>query len=292
MKTASEFRLAAREALKGKWWLAVGVGIVASILGGQSSGFNVNIELPFPNGSSDTVVPPSVDAVNPSWESIEEGFASILPWIVGVGIFALLLGLVMGVAYFILGSIIGVGYTKFNLNLIDGREATFGNLFAYFSDWKRTTAASLLRALYIFLWTLLAFIVCLVPTVLIALLLADKVISVVCAVIAGILVCLVMLIISLNYAMTDYILAEEPELAASEVIRDAKTLIHGHRWRLFCLQLSFIGWQLLSILFTLGIGHLWIIPYQRTAIADFYREISDTRPVPETDDFEYPFPET
>lgn len=258
MKTASEFRLAAREALKGKWWLAVGVGVVASILGGGSGDTspNINIELPFPNGSSDTIVTPDVNTVNLSWESFQETFANVLPFFVGIGAFALLVALVMGIAYFVLGSIVGVGYAKFNLNLIDRREATFGNLFAYFSAWKRTAIASLLRTLYILLWCILF-------------------------VIPGI-------IAYYSYAMTDYILAEEPSLSASEAIERSKMLMDGNRWRLFCLNLSFIGWDLLCALFTFGIGYLWLTPYKRAAIADFYREISDTRPVPETDELEYP----
>jgi len=49
----------------------------------------------------------------------------------------------------------------------------------------------------------------------------------------------------------------------------------GNRWRLFCLQISFIGWEILSALLTLGIGGLWITPHKQTATAAFYQEISD-----------------
>jgi len=47
----------------------------------------------------------------------------------------------------------------------------------------------------------------------------------------------------------------------------------GNKWRLFCLRLSFIGWDLLCALFTLGIGFLWLNPYKQVAEAAFYREI-------------------
>ena len=63
-----------------------------------------------------------------------------------------------------------------------------------------------------------------------------------------------------SYAMTPYILQENPELTASEAI---------HRSR---LQLSFIGWAFLSIL-TFGIGFLWLQPYYYTAQAAFYEEV-------------------
>ena len=111
MKTAAEFRLAAREALKGKWWLAVGVGILASILGGQSSGFNVNIELP-----ESSEMPNASTPVDP--ETFANAFEQILPMILGIGAFALITGLLFGIAFFILGSVVGTGYAKFDLNLI------------------------------------------------------------------------------------------------------------------------------------------------------------------------------
>ena len=49
----------------------------------------------------------------------------------------------------------------------------------------------------------------------------------------------------------------------------------GNRLRLFCLQISFIGWEILCA-FTLGIGSLWLNPYKQAATAAFYREISGT----------------
>ena len=50
--------------------------------------------------------------------------------------------------------------------------------------------------------------------------------------------------------------------------------MQGYKLRLFCLELSFIGWELLCVL-TLGIGNLWLIPYKRAAIAAFYRDLSN-----------------
>lgn len=73
--------------------------------------------------------------------------------------------------------------------------------------------------------------------------------------------------------MTDYILAEHPELTASEAIAQSKAMMEGNRWRLFCLQFSFIGWDILCAL-TLGIGNLALRPYRHAAEAAFYREIS------------------
>ena len=78
-----------------------------------------------------------------------------------------------------------------------------------------------------------------------------------------------------SYAMTEFILAEHPELTASEAIAQSKEMMTGNRWRLFCLHISFIGWDILCA-FTLGIGNLWLRPYKQAANAAFYREISGT----------------
>ena len=85
-----------------------------------------------------------------------------------------------------------------------------------------------------------------------------------------------------SYAMTEYILAEHPELTASEAIARSKAMMSGNRWRLFCMQLSFIGWDILSAMLTFGIGGLWLTPYKQAATAAFYREITGTeRQIPQ-----------
>ena len=75
--------------------------------------------------------------------------------------------------------------------------------------------------------------------------------------------------------MTDYILADYPELSAGEAISKSKQMMEGNKWRLFCLEFSFIGWSILCS-FTLGIGYLWLTPYKQAATAVFYREVSGT----------------
>ncbi|MFW5583743.1 MAG: DUF975 family protein [Bacteroidales bacterium] len=74
-----------------------------------------------------------------------------------------------------------------------------------------------------------------------------------------------------SYALTPYILLDEPELTARQAIARSCEIMEGRRWKLFCLYLSFIGWGILSIL-TFGIGFLWLVPYMNASIAAFYED--------------------
>ena len=241
MKIAEDFRRIARNALTNKWFIAVAVGLVASILGGIGSNgpeFKVNIDgsnisMNF-NVAGQTIK--SIGTNGGVDSEVGMFILASLPIIIIASLFA-------AVIYFVLGGFIGVGYAKFNLNLVDKKNAAFETLFEYFSRWKTTTIARLLRALYVFLWSLLFII----P-----------------GIVAG-----------FSYAMTDYILAEDPELTADEAISQSKSIMTGNKWRFFCLQFSFIGWDILATL-AFGIGHLWLTPCKQAAYAAFYREVSGT----------------
>ena len=65
---------------------------------------------------------------------------------------------------------------------------------------------------------------------------------------------------------------ERPELSANEAIDLSKAMMKGHKFDLFWLGLSFIGWGVLTIL-TAGIGIFWLMPYMYTAYAAFYQDV-------------------
>lgn len=74
-----------------------------------------------------------------------------------------------------------------------------------------------------------------------------------------------------SYALTPYILLDEPELTAKQAITRSCEIMQGRRWKLFCLYLNFIGWGILSLL-TFGIGILWLVPYMNASFAAFYED--------------------
>ena len=135
---------------------------------------------------------------------------------------------------------IGVAFFNiFRKLLVAGDNNLVSNLFDFSNYWKKI-GGMLLMGILIGLWTLLL-------------------------VVPGI-------IKAYAYAMTPYILDENPELSPSEAIHRSRMMMKGHKFDLFWLHLSFIGWILLGIL-TAGIGYLWLEPYIYTAQAAFYEEV-------------------
>jgi uncharacterized membrane protein len=74
------------------------------------------------------------------------------------------------------------------------------------------------------------------------------------------------------YAMTPYIIADDPEIDAMAAIDKSQEMMRGHKMELFLLHLSFIGWYLLAGL-TFGVGMIFLLPYVKTAEANFYVEL-------------------
>ena len=109
-----------------------------------------------------------------------------------------------------------------------------------FGNWLHHTWGYLLRSIFTFLWALLFLIPGIVK--------------------------------SLSYAMSNYILADYPELSAYKAIKLSQEMMDGHKYDLFYLYLGFVGWYILAI-FTLGIGFFWLIPYVQTAQASFYQDV-------------------
>ncbi len=281
MLVAQNFRERARAALSGRWGLAIGTGFLASLLGagtitsGGSGGGSGSSSSSSGSGgyeSTFTEMPEEVVAI----------FVIVMMIILGI---ALLWALVL----FIIGGPITLGYVKFNLNLVDDNNPQFNDLFSQFSRFGDGFVMQFMRNLFITLWAF-AFVI---PAVILGVVLAvavgaaggsdGAIIMVVFVMFLALIPAIVVTTMKqYSYAMTPYILYENPGMNALKAIEESKKLMNGNKWRLFCLGISFIGWAFLSV-FTCGILGLWLKPYQEAAYAAFYREIKRERygdPVP------------
>lgn len=75
---------------------------------------------------------------------------------------------------------------------------------------------------------------------------------------------------SFSYAMVPYILAENPDISGKDAITLSRKMMDGHKFELFKLYLSFLGWNVLS-LFTLGILDIFFVnPYTTLTLCEYY----------------------
>ena len=76
-----------------------------------------------------------------------------------------------------------------------------------------------------------------------------------------------------EYRMIPYLLAENPNLSWKEAFSISKEMMNGNKWKAFVLDLSFIGWNLLSIL-TLGILSIFYVnPYKFSTNVALYEQL-------------------
>ncbi len=240
--SAKDFRWRAREALKGNWMTVVLTTLVASVFGasvGVGNQLVSPIQLitrfsPYADQNANINYQFDHGYMDPASDQMISAIAGVSAIVIGIGLF-------FAVISILLGAVISLGLCQYNLKLIDGEIPEMGILFSNFSNWGNAVWLVIRRGLYIFLWSLLL-------------------------VIPGI-------IKAYSYAMSVFILSENPEISPKEAMEVSQKMMQGNKWRLFCLELSFIGWDILNF-FTLGIGSLWLGPYKNAAFASFYDEVS------------------
>lgn len=76
-----------------------------------------------------------------------------------------------------------------------------------------------------------------------------------------------------SYKMVPYILYDHPELSATEAITYSRKMMDGHKWSAFVLDLSFIGWGLLSLITGGLVGLFWTNPYMMSTEAALYEKL-------------------
>lgn len=132
--------------------------------------------------------------------------------------------------------------------LFDKQEPEIQDLFEGFKRFVEAFLVSLLKNIFITLWSLLFIIPGIVK--------------------------------SYSYAMSEYIAYDNPGMAPDVAITESRKLMNGHKWELFCLDFSYIGWLILCSL-TFGILTLWVGPRMMAAKYAFYLHITgkDETPV-------------
>ena len=137
------------------------------------------------------------------------------------------------------------GVYSFFLIMARGGEVKIDTMFTdTFANFLKKWGAMLLTALYTWLWGLLFIIPGIVK--------------------------------SYAYAMTNYIMLDNPEMSVTDAIKESQKMMKGYKWKLFCLDLSFILWCML-IPFTCGLLSLYVFPLMQASRAQFYKELKEIK---------------
>lgn len=225
---------------------------------------------------------------------------------------ALTMGAIASVATVLLPLLIGgpvaVGYEKFRLDAIDGKPLKLDALFAAF---RTCFGKSVLAQVVYFLISLVAAIPTILPAGFIVVTLfgagvwesmpqsfadptaaalptiPEEIVPVLglgfLLLLAGsILTMLLQLVIYYRYVFAVTILAEFPETSVTDAFRNSASMMKGRKWKLFCLDCSFMGWVLLTLLAgccTCGLGAvvaiLFLAPYCEHAHTAFYDDVAN-----------------
>lgn len=79
-----------------------------------------------------------------------------------------------------------------------------------------------------------------------------------------------------SYYFVDYIIMENPSLSPIQTLKLSKQMMKGHKWELFLLMLSFIGWELLSAITLEILKPLFLKPYQELCFSKYYLTVKDS----------------
>ena len=143
----------------------------------------------------------------------------------------------------ILRSIVGAGFILFLLNTIRGAGACLENLLDGFGFFLKIIGLTILEYIFITLWSLLLIF-------------------------PG-------FIAAYRYSMAIYLLVDDPSRSPLECLRLSKEMMKGHKWELFVLDLSFIGWGFLAMLPLVGYAvQVWTVPYISMTKALYYEKLS------------------
>ena len=153
--------------------------------------------------------------------------------------------------------VLSAGYILYTMSVRKGIVTPYSTLFDGFLFVGKVILLQIVISIFVFLWSLL---------------------FVIPGIIAG-----------YRYRFALYNLCENPNMGIMEALNMSKVQTRGHKWELFVLDLSFLGWNILCAL-TLGILSIWIMPYiQQTDIGYFeaIKQMSGVGYQPPRDDGEF-----
>lgn len=262
MKLAYDFRKEARERLKGHWGVAILAVLITLLLGGmlQHTEYHFSAQ---DNTTEISIEQLRADGdINAFMQRLNGNELNIFA---GVATGVVVAFCIYALLCLLLGPAVSLGSCVYFTSLARSEPSALSQLFSRTNIWLKALGLRFVTGFFIVLWTLLF-------------------------VIPGI-------IAAYRYAMAPYIMADNPDIGIMEAIDTSKEMMRGNKGRLFCLELSFIGWSLLASVcmgvlvyvvgrtaspvqqaaLSLSVIYLLTLPlaaYTQTARAGFYLEMT------------------
>jgi len=149
------------------------------------------------------------------------------------------LGRLLDVAISIMKLMLTTGFMLFCMNAARGIAAGPGNLLDTFGYFFKILFLNILISLFTALWSMLLIF-------------------------PG-------WIAHYRYSLAFYILLDDPDKGVLQCIHESKELTRGHKWELFVLDLSFIGWFILALI---PFVRIYTMPFMELTRVNYYRNIS------------------
>lgn len=189
----------------------------------------------------------SVDGTSDEdFDVIRAGMAALIGFIlVFLVIFVVALAIAFAITAFLLNPL-ELGCKRFFLRNLNMKAEVKEVCFSFDHSYMNIVKTLFFRDLYTFLWSLLFII-------------------------PGI-------IKAYEYQMIPYLLAEQPDMPKEQAFAMSRQMMKGQKWKAFVLDLSFLGWSILSM-FTLGIlGLFYVNPYKYSTKAALYETLRYGQP--------------
>lgn len=238
MWNRGDLKTRAKSTLKKSYWKALIVSFILSFIGGSQSGSG------FTGGGRNSF---NNDNMNSDYNSnifddivSNDFFPQVL--LISISIFLSILAIFLAFRIF-LGYPLEVGGKKYFVRSTD-YEFNMNYLGYSFEKgiYVDTIKTMLLKGIYNFLWYLLLII----PGV----------------------------IKAYSYRMVPFILGDNPNIGPKRAIKLSEDMTSGHKFNMFILDLSFIGWELLGLLL-FGIGIFFVFPYINATQAELYNSLRE-----------------
>ena len=184
-------------------------------------------------------------------------------------------GTVLSIIETIIGYVVEIVLVSFFLIFSRSPDPVFmKNYFEGYNKWARGILCGLWRLLWTTLWALIAIPVGILYLLIITISGIDATSGITTTLFFVVLIIglIPMFIKTIEYSFAFFFVSEFPELGIRKALRHSITITKGHRWDIFVLDLSFIGWFLLGCL-SIGVAFLWILPYYYMTLVNTYHAL-------------------